>query len=520
MGSRRKIIQSTIAGVVFLQAEARAQQVQQIQRAPKPLEHFSVFDYMSAEEVLDVQSYSPYATPPRLPRLDVTAKIQKAIDQNYRVYFPAGAYLVSAPIRIRGRSQIAGESPAVDHGTVFYANPAARWAPDRGVLETKNFSWAPNLSEGAKPDFWHWGLLEDLAVICNGVADYGIVIWCVGEESRLTRCDVRNAVKANIFMGGEMAVGHLDNCSTWYSSKGVGLLMDNHPVAGFASGISAPSGGRGNGGSIRLIGLSGDHNALGHIKATGSQIVDVVGLKSEYNTPCITIAGVGADNGRQRWNITGYRFASERLGADRDFIQIQGSAKPQIVVGAGACYNARYLINDAVLGVTIAPAAEGFPVFYDQDYGVQMRTRNARFPGSVTFQSDGKADNAMLTMRHANAADVAYSIGALNLASDQVQFTTGSISNKIFTVSNAAHGDVLDLWCYDGSRTQRTVRLANSEGAASVMLAMGASQKVGFYGAKPVARQRVAGSRGGNGALADLLNKLATLGLITDATTD
>ena len=40
-----------------------------------------------------------------------------------------------------------------------------------------------------------------------------------------------------------------------------------------------------------------------------------------------------------------------------------------------------------------------------------------------------------------------------------------------------------------------------------------------FYGAAPTAKPTVAGSKGGNAALASLLTALATLGLITDSTT-
>ncbi len=47
----------------------------------------------------------------------------------------------------------------------------------------------------------------------------------------------------------------------------------------------------------------------------------------------------------------------------------------------------------------------------------------------------------------------------------------------------------------------------------------GTSQKLGFHGSTPVAKQTVTGSRGSNAALADLLAKLANLGLITDSTT-
>lgn len=42
---------------------------------------------------------------------------------------------------------------------------------------------------------------------------------------------------------------------------------------------------------------------------------------------------------------------------------------------------------------------------------------------------------------------------------------------------------------------------------------------VGFYGAAPVARATVTGSRGGNAALASLLTALAGCGLIVDSTT-
>ena len=44
----------------------------------------------------------------------------------------------------------------------------------------------------------------------------------------------------------------------------------------------------------------------------------------------------------------------------------------------------------------------------------------------------------------------------------------------------------------------------------------GAANTLGFHGATAVPKQTVTGSRGGNAALADLLTKLATLGLIVD----
>jgi hypothetical protein len=47
----------------------------------------------------------------------------------------------------------------------------------------------------------------------------------------------------------------------------------------------------------------------------------------------------------------------------------------------------------------------------------------------------------------------------------------------------------------------------------------GAANQAGFFGATPTGRPTVAGSRGGNAALASLITALATLGLVTDSTT-
>ena len=44
------------------------------------------------------------------------------------------------------------------------------------------------------------------------------------------------------------------------------------------------------------------------------------------------------------------------------------------------------------------------------------------------------------------------------------------------------------------------------------------AQKLGFWGATPVSKPTVTGSRDGNAALADLLTKLASMGLITNST--
>lgn len=66
--------------------------------------------------------------------------------------------------------------------------------------------------------------------------------------------------------------------------------------------------------------------------------------------------------------------------------------------------------------------------------------------------------------------------------------------------------------------TVSTTNYAIYTGAGDIRLMSSSSNKLGFHGATPVAQQTVTGSRGGNAALADLLTKLANLGLIVDST--
>jgi hypothetical protein len=62
-------------------------------------------------------------------------------------------------------------------------------------------------------------------------------------------------------------------------------------------------------------------------------------------------------------------------------------------------------------------------------------------------------------------------------------------------------------------------------GFGTVAMVLGAGHglilpsRLGFFGATPTTRPTVSGSRGGNAALADLVAKLAALGLIVDGTT-
>jgi hypothetical protein len=69
----------------------------------------------------------------------------------------------------------------------------------------------------------------------------------------------------------------------------------------------------------------------------------------------------------------------------------------------------------------------------------------------------------------------------------------------------------------DATAADNVSVIAPSGGSAGRWLRV-TSTTEGFYTTTPIAKQTVTGSRGGNAALADLLTKLANLGLITDGT--
>ena len=87
---------------------------------------------------------------------------------------------------------------------------------------------------------------------------------------------------------------------------------------------------------------------------------------------------------------------------------------------------------------------------------------------------------------------------------------------RLFAVNDAvnAFGQALGI-----SRTAEViteVALMGGVGAGALRLQ---PNKVGFFGAAPVAKPNITGSRGGNAALASLLTELANLGVITNGTT-
>lgn len=116
--------------------------------------------------------------------------------------------------------------------------------------------------------------------------------------------------------------------------------------------------------------------------------------------------------------------------------------------------------------------------------GIISSTQRVAFPGSIEIGSTPT------------------SAGSVRLASQ------GSIRAR-----NAANnGDVIALQV----NASDVILVGNSSHSMEIQTGGNA---LGFFGATPVTRPTVTGSRGGNAALQDLLTELANLGLITDSTT-
>lgn len=112
--------------------------------------------------------------------------------------------------------------------------------------------------------------------------------------------------------------------------------------------------------------------------------------------------------------------------------------------------------------------------------------------------------------------DAAGLVAGINNSSGTLQHAYGILINYI--LNSGTLNDAYGIYLPDINAGD-TKNYAIFTNAGDIALMASSSDKIGFHGAAPVARQTVTGSRGGNAALASLLTKLANLGLIIDSTT-
>lgn len=379
------------------------------------------------------------------------------------VFFPAGRYLISAPINLYTAVSVLGEGWSLD--TVNYNTSAIVAAP--GFVGTSMIALDADGATVPSPpgpdDSWHWGAIERIAVVGNGTAGpHGIDPGWNGETSTIRNVQFYSC-NSGLYLSSVQASATLEAVS--FFDCNIGLNCD---------GIN---------GTVRVFGLSGDNNVnLLRVSGGLSGNVTVIGLKAEnYDVgtgdPVINIDDL--DGGAV--TILGGWVDTDDVHSDVIKLSKTGATTnyPRVVlIGVHASANYTNLINDTIATKTVPRDLDslGYPaVFYNvptlydgQGSPILGFGRSLRGKGSSGFIGD------LVTME-----------------------TDDSSSYKAY--SSSAGG-----------------RLKSSGGTSQVRWN---NTGLGFFGGAPVAKPAVSGSRGGNAALASLLTQLAALGLITDSST-
>ena len=145
-------------------------------------------------------------------------------------------------------------------------------------------------------------------------------------------------------------------------------------------------------------------------------------------------------------------------------------------------------------------------------------TRIGPSPQGLTIDASGQ----FVSFATVNAGGTGYQIGEYLYGSVGDIYAVAGLSGTrvsavtIVTVGYASTPPANPVAVTGGSGLGATLNLAWTAGNGVVI--GGPGQKIGFYGAGPIAKPSITGSRGGNAALASIITALSAYGLITDST--
>ena len=133
------------------------------------------------------------------------------------------------------------------------------------------------------------------------------------------------------------------------------------------------------------------------------------------------------------------------------------------------------------------------------------------------------AAGQFVTSASVNIAGAGYQIGDyLYGSSGDIYSVSGLSSTGVLTVTIVAVGYSVTLPINPISVTGGSGQGAtlNLNWSAANGITLGSSgQKIGFYGAAPITKPSITGSRGGNAALASVIAALSAYGFVMDITT-
>lgn len=154
-----------------------------------------------------------------------------------------------------------------------------------------------------------------------------------------------------------------------------------------------------------------------------------------------------------------------------------------------------------VYGMLFSPTINmGSTNYTKQIFGIESRPSTAvGYSGNITLAQFGVLSNF-------------YHYGTGNVAS-----IYNFVAGNPYVPNGGTVGTVIGLYVA-GLTAGATNNYAIYTNAGDIRLMASASDKIGFHGSAPVAKQTVTGSRGGNAALTSLMTALANLGLVVNST--
>ncbi|MEU2002078.1 hypothetical protein ACH47B_13400 [Rhodococcus sp. NPDC019627] len=262
---------------------------------------------------------------------------------------------------------------------------------------------------------------------------------------------------------------------------GLGLVSENISVTGnnFGTGTTLVSGSTPTG---VIVVTESSGGTIRNVAVSGNTVYGEAAIASDQNPGIVVI-------GSQNVSVTGNTCR-----------KLNG---PGISVGH-VTYQSSYV---TVVGNTVKDCNQGGNTTPN---ACGIRSRNAikcLFSGNFV---SGAAHNVALEETGSSGSNNV--VG--NYFLDNVNQTGTFGGNTTWSGNKVAASGSVDVYTSMSFIDGRNIGIGGGTGSQ-----IGTSgSKMGFFGATPVARSSVTGSRGGNAALADLLTKLAALGLIVDST--
>ena len=200
-----------------------------------------------------------------------------------------------------------------------------------------------------------------------------------------------------------------------------------------------------------------------------------------------------------------------------------------VVFGSGAISNGLTVNNPSGTNITTDDSIFLLKVGGDNVIEIDTSTSNKIF----TFRGINSETPQSVLWRNDSTPNNGNTIGRIRFDGNDstlAQTVYAQIDAIASDVANGSEDGRLEFSVKDGGAIGTSVYMTMTGGIGTVInssltvsgsvtkIGTGTTQKIGFWGATPVTRPTVTGSRGGNAALASLLTALANEGLITNST--